>query len=116
MSLDYINTFFDCLAAGITPALSALEPRASTHHWLMIDDHLGPTLTTVDTDDVVIHEALQALVAGGARGAGFATYNPDLGRVVASVLVTNPTNSDIRVADVIDHDGALKLAPWQYTV
>jgi D-alanyl-D-alanine carboxypeptidase len=56
------------------------------------------------------------LIGRGARGAGYATYARGRHQVVVSVMVNDPPNSDIRVANVNIDRGTLTLADWQYTV
>ncbi len=111
-----VDEFYDLLSEQLEDELNIVgADDKEIKHWIAVDDSAGFTISLVG-EEAVPHEALAALVDGGASGAGYATYNPTHDVVVAEVLVGSPRNSDIRRAHVVRHGAALSLGPWEYTV
>lgn len=117
MDLRYIDRFYERLGSALVIALNELDEFGHTDtHWVVVDDDHGIALSQTDAHEVPAHEVLDSLIGRGARGAGYATYARGRHQVVVSVMVNDPPNSDIRVANVNIDRGTLTLADWQYTV
>jgi hypothetical protein len=111
-----IDSFLAAVSEHVSRQLNDLDPSASQPtHWLVVESSGAIELSTVQDSEP--HELLAGSIDEGATAAAFVTYAPGPGeRVVASVLVAEPRNSDIRRTFVIRRDEDVRLAPWEYTV
>ena len=111
-----IDSLFVLVAEQLAAALDELEPAdLEIKHWVVVDDEFGVEISAVD-DEPKAHEIVANLVDGGAAGAAYATYNPAAEIVVATALVADPRNSDIRRSRAARAGQTISLGPWEYTV
>lgn len=109
--LDATDRFFDVIAAELAPKLSA-ESLPLRSHWMIISDAQGVTTCRLDdeTEGMAIDSVLASHIDGGAAAAAFVTVHKQ--SVLAQTLTTEPRNSDLRRAPLINVSGELQLGPW----
>jgi hypothetical protein len=111
-----IDSLFDLVAEQLSSALDELDSAdLEIKHWVVVDDEVGVEISAVD-DESKAHEIVANLIDEGAAGAAYATYNPAAELVVATALVADPRNSDIRRARAVRAGQTISLEPWEYTV
>jgi len=111
-----IDSLFDLVAEQLAAALAELDSAdLEIKHWVVVDDEIGVAISAVD-DEPQAHEIVANLIDGGAAGAAYATYNPEAELVVATALVADPRNSDIRRSRAVRAGQTISLGPWERTV
>jgi hypothetical protein len=111
-----VSLFLDRATEKLSDELGQLVPTGDeVQHWMVLQNSTGIHLSAVP-DGVQPHELLSASIDNGAEAAAYVTYNPSIGTIVASVLIANPRNSDIRRASVARAGETVTLGPWEYTV